>query len=53
MVVEVKQQHVSHKANDKPNRRFHYSLESGRHQQRIRLPRFPCQREIMGETPPA
>ncbi len=35
MVVKVKQQHVSHKAQNKPNRRFQDSLELWRHAGRI------------------
>jgi hypothetical protein len=35
MVVEVKQQRMSHKAHDKPGRRFQYSLESWGHEASI------------------
>jgi hypothetical protein len=35
MVVEVKQQHVSHEAHDKPGRRFQYPLESWGHEESI------------------
>jgi hypothetical protein len=35
MVVEVNEQHVSYETGDEPCRRFHYLLESGRHEQSI------------------
>ncbi|MGD0271659.1 MAG: hypothetical protein ABSB14_21500 [Candidatus Sulfotelmatobacter sp.] len=35
MMVEVKKKHVSHKAHNKPRRRFQYPLESWGHEERI------------------
>src|ERR1700688_147495 len=35
VVMEVKQQHVGHKTNHKPNCRFDYSLELWGHERRI------------------
>jgi hypothetical protein len=42
MVVKVNQQHVRDEAHNKPNRRFHNSLKSHRHQARIRQLRIQC-----------
>jgi hypothetical protein len=54
MVVEVKQQHVSHKAHDKPERSFNDSFKLRCHEERIpyraSLPTAP---QLMFEMPPA
>jgi hypothetical protein len=41
--MEVKQQHVSHKAQNKPRRRLQDSFESWRHEERIPSLPIPCQ----------
>jgi hypothetical protein len=48
-VMVVMQQQVSEKAKHKPNGSFQDSLESGRHQQRIRLLRTGCQRHARSQ----